>query len=100
VSDRWRHIEDLFHRALEREEGDRAAFLREACAGDESLRIGSRNAAKTDLFSRLFQILNLSGAGRSSVPISAPIESSHSLVRAVWPRYFSPRIRGCGGRLP
>jgi hypothetical protein len=39
VSDRWCHIEDLFHRALEREEGDRAAFLREACAGDESLRV-------------------------------------------------------------
>jgi serine/threonine protein kinase len=28
----------LFHAALEREEGERAAFLKEACAGDEDLR--------------------------------------------------------------
>lgn len=36
--DRWRQIEELCHAALEREEGQRTAFLAEACAGDESLR--------------------------------------------------------------
>ena len=36
--DRWRQVEDFFHRALERSEPDRAAFLDEACAGDEALR--------------------------------------------------------------
>ena len=36
--DRWREIERLYHAALEREQGQRGAFLDEACAGDESLR--------------------------------------------------------------
>ncbi len=38
MADRWRQIEEMFHRALEREEPDRAAFLDEACAGDAALR--------------------------------------------------------------
>jgi serine/threonine protein kinase/Tol biopolymer transport system component len=33
----WRKIEELYHSALERESGQRAAFLKEACAGDEGL---------------------------------------------------------------
>src|SRR3989475_12919510 len=36
--DRWRHVERLYHDALARDEDERAAFLREACAGDETLR--------------------------------------------------------------
>src|SRR5215510_7138101 len=36
--ERWREIETLFHAAREREFGERAAFLDEACAGDEELR--------------------------------------------------------------
>jgi serine/threonine protein kinase/Tol biopolymer transport system component len=34
----WRRIEDLYHAAREQEEGERARFLAEACAGDEALR--------------------------------------------------------------
>ncbi len=36
--ERWRQIEQLYYAALEREPAERAAFLAEACAGDESLR--------------------------------------------------------------
>jgi serine/threonine protein kinase/Flp pilus assembly protein TadD len=36
--ERWRHIEDLFHSALDCEPARRAAFLDSACAGDASLR--------------------------------------------------------------
>ncbi len=36
--ERWQRIEQLCHAALEREESQRAAFLQEACAGDEALR--------------------------------------------------------------
>ena len=36
--DRWRQVEELYHSALEREEGARDAFLREACREDEELR--------------------------------------------------------------
>src|SRR2546426_10982992 len=37
-ADRWHQIETLFHAAREREPGERAAFLDEACSGDEELR--------------------------------------------------------------
>ena len=37
-NDRQRQITELYHAALERDERDRAAFLREACAGDDALR--------------------------------------------------------------
>src|SRR5262245_47865410 len=36
--ERWHKIEKLYHSALEREAEQRAAFLAEACAGDDSLR--------------------------------------------------------------
>jgi serine/threonine protein kinase/tetratricopeptide (TPR) repeat protein len=35
---RWQEIERIFNATLEREPGQRAGFLNEACAGDESLR--------------------------------------------------------------
>jgi serine/threonine protein kinase/Flp pilus assembly protein TadD len=38
TSDRWQRIEQLYHATLEREENQRAAFLKEACAGDDALR--------------------------------------------------------------
>ena len=37
-SERWQQIERLCHEALKRDESQRAAFLEEACQGDESLR--------------------------------------------------------------
>ena len=36
--ERWRRIEQVYHAALARDESQRAAFLRDACAGDEALR--------------------------------------------------------------
>src|SRR5687767_2297597 len=36
--DRWRRIEDLYHAASARPTEDRAAFLAEACAGDDAMR--------------------------------------------------------------
>jgi serine/threonine protein kinase/Tol biopolymer transport system component len=35
--DRWQQISHIYHAALTRDAGDRAAFLREACAADEAL---------------------------------------------------------------
>ena len=52
ASERWRRIEDLYHRAQQREESQRAAFLDEECAGDAGLRrevnslLGYANEAK------------------------------------------------------
>ena len=36
--ERWERIERLFHSALEREGDERAAYLQQACAGDDLLR--------------------------------------------------------------
>ena len=36
--ERWEQINQLFHSALERDSSERAAFLSQACAGDDSLR--------------------------------------------------------------
>ena len=36
--ERWQKVEELFHSSLEREAGQRVAFLDEACAGDPDLR--------------------------------------------------------------
>lgn len=36
--ERWRHIEQLYHRALECPADERAIWLAEACADDEALR--------------------------------------------------------------
>ena len=38
-ADEWQRINDLFHAALERDPGERAAFLAQACAADEGLRL-------------------------------------------------------------
>ena len=38
TSEHWQHVKGVLHSALEREPAERAAFLKEACAGDESLR--------------------------------------------------------------
>src|SRR5216684_4319744 len=36
--ERWQKIKQLYQAAREREEGDRAAYLQQACAGDDGLR--------------------------------------------------------------
>src|SRR5437773_506787 len=36
--DRWKKIEEVYHSARERKESQRAAFLEEACTGDDALR--------------------------------------------------------------
>jgi serine/threonine protein kinase len=37
-AERWQQVDRLYHSALEREPDERAAFLAEACSGDEELR--------------------------------------------------------------
>jgi len=49
-AERWRKIEQLFHAALERQGGNREAYLQGACAGDQELRreVESLLAYETD----------------------------------------------------
>jgi len=37
--ERWKQIKEMYHAAVSREESQRAAFLKEACGGDEALRL-------------------------------------------------------------
>lgn len=37
-AERWHRVEELYHSAMEQEEGQRAAFLERSCAGDRALR--------------------------------------------------------------
>src|SRR6266567_4839811 len=36
--ERWKQIDQIFHDALQRQPGDRAAFIAESCGGEECLR--------------------------------------------------------------
>jgi serine/threonine-protein kinase len=45
---RWQQIEELYHAALERAPDERAAFLAEACAGDEELRREVESLLRSD----------------------------------------------------
>ena len=36
--ERWWQVEKIYHAALEQRESGRAAFVKEACGGDEALR--------------------------------------------------------------
>ena len=45
----WGRIERLYHAALEREQSERAAFLAEACEGDEELRREVESLLRFDL---------------------------------------------------
>jgi eukaryotic-like serine/threonine-protein kinase len=37
-AERWRRVEELYQKAMEQEEGQRAAFVERSCAGDQTLR--------------------------------------------------------------
>ena len=52
--DRWRQIEDICHAALAHAVNERAAFLTQACAGDDALRreVESLLAALTQTHAR------------------------------------------------
>ena len=47
-SDRWQHLEDLFHAALDRPASERDRFLAEACADDQELRAEVERLLKAD----------------------------------------------------
>jgi hypothetical protein len=46
--ERWQQIDELFQAALEREPAERAAFLDEACAGDQALRKEVESLLRSD----------------------------------------------------
>jgi serine/threonine protein kinase len=89
--ERWRKIDRLFQSAFELEASQRAAFLEEACAGDETLK---REAESL--------LANLAGASFLETPAMelarAPAEgTSARLIPAAIGRYRVVRLLGEGG---
>ncbi|HEY9405245.1 MAG TPA: serine/threonine-protein kinase, partial [Pyrinomonadaceae bacterium] len=81
--DRWRQIDELFEAALEREDaGERAAFLAEACAGDEALRrevekmLGFDRQAEDFIETPVFGVAArlITGAPAASAPGAAVVD--------------------------
>src|SRR5262245_2724929 len=48
TTERWQCVERLYHTALERDTDERAAFLADACAGDEALRCEIESLLRCD----------------------------------------------------
>ena len=100
--ERWRKIDELFHRALECEEPRRAAFLAEACSGDEDLRhrielllARHQNAGdflETPALGRLAKEL-----AEEQARTSSPGESAPSLLGQTVSRYMVLEKLGGGG---
>ncbi len=72
MADRWRQVEDLFHRALEREEPERAAFLDEACAGDEALRREVESLLAEESESAFMETPAMEGEARELAQVNGP----------------------------
>lgn len=64
--ERRKQIERLYHAALELEEDRRAAFLKQACAGDESL----RHEVELALANESRDFLKVHDAAGALVPLS------------------------------
>jgi serine/threonine-protein kinase len=72
--DRWRRIEELYQAALQHPAHGRAAFLAEACAGDEALRrdidslLAQHPSANNDYAQRVTESIS----GRSLLIVNSP----------------------------
>jgi serine/threonine-protein kinase len=66
--ERWQQIDELFHAALERAPQERAAFLDQACGGDEALR-------------REVESLIAADAETESVAVALPAQVAAEMLR-------------------
>jgi eukaryotic-like serine/threonine-protein kinase len=94
-AERWRQIEQLYHSALEREESRRAAFLEQACGGDESLRREVESLlAQVDDTESFLETPALDLAARDLATSPKPGTFSHPEAIG---RYHIVRVLGEGG---
>jgi eukaryotic-like serine/threonine-protein kinase len=103
MSERWKQIERLYHQALERETSTRAAFLAEACAGDEELRrevvslIAYDRSPASIIESPVLEVAAREWADESSSLLSHPSADAPSQIGAY--RIMSPLGRGGMGEV-
>ena len=70
--ERFRQIEDLFHAALSRAEGERAAFLADVCGGDVPLRREVESLLGQPTAADLFETPALAVAARAVSEAARP----------------------------
>src|SRR5206468_8124304 len=98
-AERWKQVNDLFQSAVERAPGERAAFLHEACHGDEGLRrevdslLTSYERAENFIELPAFEVApELVTNDRADALVGKVIGhygSSHSSASAEWARFIS-----------
>src|SRR6476646_893541 len=66
--ERWQRIEELYHAALERTAQDRAGYLEEHCAGDQTLRSDVESLLDDDQESRFLEGQAIAVAAESYEP--------------------------------
>src|SRR3954471_24028073 len=107
-SDRWEHIQELYHAALELEPTQRSAFLREACGQDEAIcrEVEALLAAhgkaggflETPALDLAAQAKGLTGSSGSALTAQAVAETpSGSLVGKTLGAYQILSLLGSGG---
>ena len=94
MSDRWQQIERLYHAVLEREQSQRAAYLRKACAGDEALR---REVESLLVQEKRGDALLESPALEVAAKVMAKDQSQSSLVGQQLGSYKILSLLGAGG---
>ena len=92
--ERWRTIERIFHAALELDESARAAFLEQACAGDESLKREVESLLVKSGGTEIFLAAPAVEVAARDLAASAPSARSHP---ATIGRYRLIRLLGEGG---
>src|SRR5438876_11641000 len=92
-AERSQQVEHLYHAARERDPGERAAFLEQACAGDDALRCEVESLLAEDSGVRSF----LETPALEVVPKMAGGESRESLIGRRLGSYQCVSLLGKGG---
>jgi tetratricopeptide (TPR) repeat protein/predicted Ser/Thr protein kinase len=87
-ADQWPRVKDIFHAAIERAPGNRAAFVMDACGGDAALR------AEVE---RLIAAHDRAGSFIDQSPVAGAQPRQTSLSGRVIGRYEVGRLLGAGG---
>src|SRR6476660_7856621 len=91
--ERWRQINDLFQSAAERAPEERAAFLEEACHGDQDLRREVESLIACDERSQNF----IESAVFETAPELLISDGAGGLIGELIGHYLSERLIGVGG---
>ena len=101
MDERWRKIERLYHSALEQEQSQRADFIKQACAGDESLQHEVESLLAAEIEESFLEAPALEVAAKClAMAVTAPggpgVTTARSSPAAIG-RYRIVRVLGEGG---